>query len=71
MYSQTDIIKQINNYMLKKAEYKELIFVSIDQQKMYHIHSDKIYKSYNISSSKFGLVFFSFKIGGLLNSNSL
>ena len=54
MYSQTDIIKQINNYMLKKAEYKELIFVSIDQQKMYHIHSDKIYKSYNISSSKFG-----------------
>ena len=55
MYSQTDIIKQINNYMLKKAEYKELIFVSIDQQKMYHIHSDKIYKSYNISSSKFGI----------------
>lgn len=55
MYSQTDIIKQINNYMLKKAEYKELIFVSIDQQKMYHINSDKIYKSYNISSSKFGI----------------
>ena len=55
MYSQTDIIKQINNYMLKKAEYKELIFVSIDQQKMYHIHNNKIYKSYNISSSKFGI----------------
>tara|TARA_X000000368_G_scaffold124981_1_gene98067 strand:- start:644 stop:1183 length:540 start_codon:yes stop_codon:yes gene_type:complete len=55
MYSQTDIIKQINNYMLKKAEYKELIFVSIDQQKMFHIDRDKIYKSYNISSSKFGI----------------
>ena len=55
MYSQTDIIKQINNYMLKKAEYKELIFVSIDQQKMYHIHNNKIYKSYDISSSKFGI----------------
>ena len=55
MYSQTDIIKQINNYMLKKAEYKQLIFISIDQQKMYHINSDKIYKSYNISSSKFGI----------------
>ena len=43
MYSQSDIIKQINNYMLKKAEYKELIFVSINQQKMYHIHNNKIH----------------------------
>lgn len=55
LYSQNEIINKLNDYMIDKEAYDEIIFVSIEKQKMYHISSDEIYKSYNISSSKFGI----------------
>ena len=48
-----------NNILLKLKKYsnedfKELIFISIKEQKLYYIKNDKIINSFVISSSKYG-----------------
>ena len=40
---------------LKKTVIKEIIFVSIEKQKLYHIKNDTIIKEYIISSSAYGM----------------
>lgn len=51
-FSQKDIIRKVNNYIF--TDYSELIFVSIESQKMYHIKENKIVRKYIISSSEYG-----------------
>ena len=51
-FSQEDIIRKVNNYI--SSDYSELLFVSIENQKMYHIKKGAIVKKYIISSSKYG-----------------
>jgi len=51
-FSQEDIIRKVNNYI--STDYSELLFVSIENQKMYHIKEDAIVKKYIISSSEYG-----------------
>jgi len=52
--SQTNIFTTINNYMIDHSTYDELLYVSITDQKLYHMLSREIIKTYNISSSKYG-----------------
>ena len=52
--SQTNIITTINNYMIGHSNYDELLYISITDQKLYHVLSQEIIKTYNISSSKYG-----------------
>ncbi len=54
-YAQTDIISQVNNYIKNKVKYDTLLFVSIENQKMYKIYSKKIIKTFDISTSKYGV----------------
>jgi len=61
-YCQSDIFEKINQYMSEKERYKELLFVSIEEQKMYQIESKKITHIYDISTSKYG-------VGNKKNSN--
>ena len=51
-FSQEDIIWKVNNYI--STDYSELLFVSIENQKMYHIKEGAIAKKYIISSSEYG-----------------
>ena len=51
-FCQEDIIQSANNYI--STEYSELLLVSIENQKMYHIKEGSIVKKYIISSSKYG-----------------
>ena len=51
-FSQEDIIQKANNYI--STDYSELLFVSIENQKMYNIKEGVIVKKYIISSSEYG-----------------
>ena len=51
-FSQEDIIRKVNNYI--SIDYSEVLFVSIENQKMYHIKEGVIVKKYIISSSEYG-----------------
>lgn len=50
--AQNSIVKKAKSYI--NTEYSELLFVSIEKQKMYHIKNDNIIKEYIISSSAYG-----------------
>ena len=54
-YSQTEIITKIDNYLNKDIKYDNLLFVSIENQKMYIIQSKDIIETYDISTSKYGI----------------
>ena len=54
-YSQTEIITKIDNYLNKNVKYDNLVFVSIENQKMYRIQSKDIIETYDISTSKYGI----------------
>ena len=54
-YSQTEIITKIDNYLNKNVKYDILLFVSIENQKMYRIQSNDIIETYDISTSKYGI----------------
>ena len=54
-YSQTEIITKIDNYLNKNVKYDNLLFVSIENQKMYRIQSKDIIETYEISKSKYGI----------------
>ena len=54
-YSQTEIITKIDNYLNKNVKYDNLLFVSIENQKMYRIQSKDIIETYGISTSKYGI----------------
>ena len=54
-YSQTDIITKIDNYLNKNVKYNNLLFVSIENQKMYRIQSKNIIETYDISTSTYGI----------------
>ena len=54
-YSQTEIITKVNNYLNKNVKYDNLLFVSIENQKMYRIQSKDIIETYDISTSKYGI----------------
>ena len=54
-YSQTEIITKVNNYLNKNVKYDNLLFVSIENQKMYRIQSKNIIETYEISTSKYGI----------------
>lgn len=51
-FSQEDIIRKVDDYI--STDYSELLFVSIENQKMYHIKEGLVVKKYIISSSKYG-----------------
>ena len=54
--AQNSIIKRVNNYLdSKKGFTDEVIYVSIKEQKLYHIQHDSIIKEYIISSSVYGI----------------
>ena len=46
---------EISQKYLKKPAIKEIIFVSIKKQRLYHIKNDTIIKEYIISSSAYGI----------------
>ena len=52
--AQENIISVVNGYMKDKSNYNEILFVSVDEQKLYHIKTNTIFKIYQISSSKLG-----------------
>ena len=54
-YGQTEIITKIDNYLNKNVKYDNLLFVSIENQKMYRIQSKDIIETYDISTSKYGI----------------
>lgn len=54
-YSQTEIITKVDNYLNKNVKYDNLLFVSIENQKMYRIQSKDIIETYDISTSKYGI----------------
>ena len=54
--AQNSIIERVNNYLnIKNTFTDEVIYVSIKQQKLYHIKDDNIIKEYVISSSTYGI----------------
>jgi lipoprotein-anchoring transpeptidase ErfK/SrfK len=50
--AQNKIIKEVENYILK--DFHEIIFVSIKNQKLYHIKNNRVINNFSISSSKYG-----------------
>ena len=52
VFAQETIIQKVNNYI--SSDYSELLFVSVEKQKMYHIKESEIVKQYTISSSVYG-----------------
>ena len=50
--AQNNIIEKAKYYITE--DYSELLFVSIENQKMYHIKEGEIVKKYIISSSQYG-----------------
>ena len=54
--AQNSIIERVNNYQNSRNSFAdEVIYVSIKQQKLYHIKNDSILKEYIISSSAYGI----------------
>jgi len=53
---QDSIINTVEKYTLSKVGSvpSKILFVSVKEQKMYHIQSSKIVKTYTISTSKYG-----------------
>ena len=51
-FSQNNIVKKAENYI--SEDFKELLFVSIEDQKLYHIKNKKIINTFIISSSEYG-----------------
>ena len=51
------IIDRVNNYCeeKKRKTYDEIIFVSVKEQKMYHIVENTIVKEYLVSTAKKGV----------------
>jgi len=60
VFAEDNIISKAKKYI--SNDYKELLFVSIENQKLYYIKNDSIINTYIISSSKYG-------IGNKNNSN--
>ena len=55
-FGQNSIIERVNNYLdSKNAFANEVLYISIKQQKLYHIQNDSIIKEYIISSSAYGI----------------
>ena len=52
VFAQETIIQKVNNYI--SSDYSELLFISIENQNMYHIKEGEIIKQYTISSSEYG-----------------
>ena len=50
--AQNRIIKEVENYILR--DFHEIIFVSIKNQKLYHIKNNRVINNYSVSSSKYG-----------------
>ncbi len=50
--AQNRIIKEVENYILK--DFHEIIFVSIKNQKLYHIKNNRVINNFSVSSSKYG-----------------
>ena len=55
IHAQEKKSKIVSDYMINQPEFEEIIYVSINEQKLFHMTSDKIIQSYNISSSKYGI----------------
>jgi len=55
IHAQEKKFKIVSDYMINQPEFEEIIYVSINEQKLFHMTSDKIIQSYNISSSKYGI----------------
>ena len=54
--SQNSIIERVNNYLASRNTLsEEVIYISIKQQKLYHIQNNTIIKEYVISSSAYGI----------------
>ena len=51
-FAQNNIIRNTKNYISK--DFTELLFISIENQKMYHIKNNNIISKYIISSSAYG-----------------
>ena len=48
--------QKVNTYLKNKhVKTEEILFISIDDQRLYHIKSNKVLSSYSISSSKYGI----------------
>ena len=53
---QNSIIERANNYLESKDAFaNEILYVSVKNQKLYHLQKDSIIKEYIISSSAFGI----------------
>ena len=53
---QNSIIERVNDYLDSKyAHENEILYVSIKEQKLYHIQNNSIIKEYIISSSAYGI----------------
>lgn len=53
---QNSIVERVNDYLDSKYAYEnEILYVSIKEQKLYHIQNDSIIKEYIISSSAYGI----------------
>tara|TARA_B100000902_G_C27088559_1_gene802609 strand:+ start:274 stop:855 length:582 start_codon:yes stop_codon:yes gene_type:complete len=52
-FAQNNIIKKAKNYI--SEDFTELLFISIENQKMYHIKNNNIISEYIISSSAYGV----------------
>ena len=50
--AQNRIIKEVENYILR--DFHEIIFVSIKDQKLYHIKNNRVINNFSVSSSKYG-----------------
>ena len=37
LHAQENIISTVNSYMLYKSNYKEILYVSVEEQNLYHI----------------------------------
>ena len=58
LFSQEFIIKKVSSYLENiSCDFKtqDLLYVSIEQQKMFHIKENKVIKTFIISSSKYGI----------------
>ena len=54
--AQNSIIERVNNYLNRKNAFiNEVIYVSIKEQKLYHIKHDSVIQEYMISSSAYGI----------------
>ena len=51
--AQNNIITKAENYISK--DFNELLFISIENQRLYHIKNKKIINAFSISSSKYGI----------------